>query len=98
MKTANPSSGPLAGLVHNSQTTIHNLSEHVRSTAEKPRRLLDTRRRNDLLRELGQLYYDAHHSGAAVRQGAVDRLLAQLETEPRNDSEDRETADGNDDE
>jgi len=98
MKTANPSSGPLAGLVHNSQTTIHNLSEHVRSTAEKPRRLLDARRRNDLLRELGQLHFDAHHSGAAVRQGAVDRLLEQLETDPRDHSEDHESADGNDDE
>ena len=96
MKTANPSSGPLAGLVHNSQTTIHNLSEHVRSTAEKPRRLLDARRRNDLLRELGQLHYEAHHTGTAVRQGAVDRLLEQLEADPRDHSEDDDTA--NDDE
>ena len=98
MKTANPSNGPLAGLVHNSQTTMHNLSEHVRSTAEKPRRLLDARRRNDLLRELGQLHFDAHHTGAAVRQGAVDRLLEQLETEPRNHSEDHQSANDNDDE
>ena len=96
MKTANPSSGPLAGLVHNSQTTIHNLSEHVRSTAEKPRRLLDARRRNDLLRELGQLHYEAHHTGTAVRQGAVDRLLEQLEADPRDHSEDDDSA--NDDE
>lgn len=95
MKTANPSNGSLSGLVHNSQATIHNLSEHVRSTADKPRRLLDTRKRNDLLRELGRLYFDAHNAGADVRQSAVDRLFAQLETEPRNHSEDHESADGN---
>ncbi len=94
MKTANPSNGSLAGLVHNGQATMHNLSEHVRSTAEKPRRLLDTRRRNDLLRELGQLHYDAHHTGTAIRQGAVGRLLEQLETEPRDHSEDHESANG----
>ena len=94
MKTTNPDKGALAGLVHNSQATIHNLAEHVRSTADKPRRLLDTKRRNDLLRELGQLHYDAHHSGTAPDQSSIDRLIAQLETERDNHTEHHDSGNG----
>ena len=93
MKTVNTSNGHLAELVTNSQATIHNLTEHMRSTAEKPRRILDTRRRNDVLRELGQLHYDSHHTGAAPHQPSIDRLIAKLDSLPRDLPEDDETSD-----
>lgn len=86
MKTTN-TNGPLAGLVHSSQEVIHNLTDHVRATADRPRRLLDTRHRNDLLRELGQLHYDAHHTGDQPDQKSIDRLTAQLDPDPRDQAD-----------
>ena len=97
MKTKTDSNNsPLAGLVNNSQDVIHNLTEHVRATAGRSRRLLDAKHRNDLLRELGQLHYDAHQAGDEPDQESVDRLVAQLENYPRDDAEHDTAGDGDD--
>ncbi len=81
MKTTNRSAGHLTELVHSSQATMHNFSDRVRVTAEKPRRFLDSRRRNEILRDLGQLHYDAHQTGNAPHPKSVNRLIAQLDHE-----------------
>lgn len=92
MKTRTDNNGPLAGLVHSSQEVIHNLADQVRTTATKPRRLLDSRHRNDLLRELGQLHYDAHRTGQGPDQPSLDRLIENLDAD-RHDDEEHDEAD-----
>jgi len=77
--------GQWTGVVHSGQEIIHNLGEHVHATASKPRELIHRRRRHELLRELGQLHFDAHASGDEPDQGAIDRLIMQLEADARTD-------------
>ena len=87
MKTTTPTKSPLTELVQSGQEAIHNLGDHVRTTADKSRQLMNRRHRNELLRDLGQLHYDAHLSGDEPNRESINRIIALLDTDPGNDEE-----------
>ncbi len=87
MKTATKDTSPLAGIVHSSREVIHNLAGQVRTSAAKPGRLLDSRHHNELLRQLGQLHYEAHRTEQVPNQTSIDQLTQKLDANRDNDDE-----------
>jgi len=66
-------------LTHRAEAAMRGINDRVRSAPQRGRELLHSRRHNALLRELGQLYYDAYLDETDVDASERDRILADLD-------------------
>jgi len=73
-------STPAASVPHNrTEAAIRELNDRLRTAPQRGRELFRTRRHRSLLRELGQLHYDAHRDRCEVDRPSIESILAELD-------------------
>ena len=66
-------------LTNRVQTATNRLTDQARRLPELRQELLNSRRHNALLRDIGGLHYDAHRNNTPVDQADIDDIIAELD-------------------